>query len=154
MSILGNRAGDIYFNNANDFYEAIGYLASPGRVAFFEAEVPNDYRETAFQNQFPRQSYCLITQGTTSGGNPKKYTVQYRIYLESILNCPRTLKNNLGDGRDYAARINKSAFVEKLVENYGFKFGKRVVQNGFCIRDIISRNYPLYLVDFDRGYNL
>jgi hypothetical protein len=154
MSILGNRAGDIHFNNTHDLYEAIGYLASPGRVAFFEAEIPNDNRETAFRNQFPGQSYCLIIQGTTSGGNPMKYTVQYRIYLDSIVNCPQTLWNNLGNGRNCAARINKSAFVEKLVDEYGFKFGKGIVQNSVHIRSIISRKYPLYLVDFDRGYNL
>ena len=28
-------------NAKNDFFEAIGYLASPGRVGFFEAEVPS-----------------------------------------------------------------------------------------------------------------
>jgi len=154
MSILSGRAGDIIFSNENDFFEAIGYLASPGRVGFFEAEVPNDGREKAFQKQFSGQKYRLITQGTTSGGNPMKYGVQYRIYLNSIENSPQTLKNHLRDGRNYAARINKSAFVEKLVENYGFKFGYRVVQNSTDIRAIVSRKYPFYLADFDRGYNL
>jgi len=154
MSILGGRAGDIIFSNDNDFFEAIGYLASPGRVAFFEAEVPNDGRVIAFQNQFPGQSYRPITQGVTSGGNPMKYSVQYRIYLKSIKNCPQTLRRRLGDGRNNAARINKSAFVEKLVEEYGFKFGYGIVQNSAHIRAIVSANHPLYLADFDRGYNL
>jgi hypothetical protein len=155
MSILGGRAGDIIFSNDNDFIEAIGYLASPRHVAFFEAEVPNDGRVIAFENQFPMQSCRQITQGVTSGGNPMKYGVQYRIYLKSMKNCPQTLKSCLGAGRNNnVARINKSAFVEKLVENYGFKFGYRVVQNSTDIRAIVSRKYPLCLADFDRGYNL
>jgi len=83
-----------------------------------------------------------------------KYGVQYRIYLNSIDNCPQTLKSHLGDGRDYIARINKSAFVEKLVEKYGFQFGYGIDQNSTDIRAIVSRKYPLCLADFDRGYNL
>lgn len=154
MSTLGGRAGDIIFSNNNDFFEAIGYLASPGRVGFFEAEVPSNGREKAFKNQFPRQRYRQITQGVTSGGNPMKYGVQYRIYLNSIENCPQTLKSHLRDGRNYAARINKSAFVEKLVEKYGFKFGYGIVQNSTHIRAIVSAKHPLYLADFNRGFNL
>ena len=154
MSILGVRAEDIIFSNDKDFFEAIGYLASLGRVGFFEAEVPNDGREKAFQNQFPTQVCRQITQGVTSGGNPMKYGVQYRIYLKSIKNCPQTLKSHLRDGRNYAARINKSAFVEKLVEKYGFEFGYGIVQNGNRIRSIVSEKHPPYLADFDRGYNL
>lgn len=154
MSILGGRAGNIIFSNDNDFFEAIGYLASPRHVAFFEAEVPNDGRVIAFENQFPMQKCRKITLGVTSGGNPMKYGVQYRIYLNSIDNCPQTLKSHLGDGRDYAARINKSAFVEKLVEKYGFQFGYGVDQDSTRIRSIVSTKHPLYLADFDRGYNL
>ena len=154
MSTLGGRAGDIIFSNNNDFFEVIGYLASPRRVGFFEAEVPSNGREKAFEKKYPGQSYRQITQGVTSGGNPMKYGVQYRIYLNSIENCPQTLKSHLRDGRDYAARINKSEFVEKLVEKYGFKFGYGVVQDSAHIRAIVSANYPLYLADFDRGYNL
>lgn len=154
MSILGDRAEDIIFSNDNDFFEAIGYLASPERVDFFEAEIPSDGRVIAFQKQFPGQSYRQITQGVTSGGNPMKYSVQYRIYLGSIKNCPQTLKSCLGVGRNNVARINKSAFVEKLVEKYGFKFGYGVVQDSAHIRAIVSANHQLYLADFDRGYNL
>ena len=100
MTILSNRAEDIIFSNDHNFFEAIGYLASPGRVNFFEAEVPNDGREADFKIQFPGQNYRPIAQGTTSGGNPMKYNVQYRIYLKSITNCPRTLRSNFGTGRD------------------------------------------------------
>jgi len=154
MSALGGSAGDIIFSNNNDFFEAIGYLASPGRVGFFEAEVPSNGREKAFEKKYPGQNYRQITQGVTSGGNPMKYGVQYRIYLNSIENCPQTLKSHLRDGRDYAARINKSAFVEKLVEKYGFKFGYGVVQDSDHILAIVSANHPLYLADFNRGFNL
>jgi len=154
MNILDGRAGDIIFSNDNDFFEAIGYLASPGRVDFFEAEVPSGGRTIAFQKQFPGQNCRQITQGITSGGNPMKYSVQYRIYLGSIKNCPQTLKSCLGVGRNNVARINKSAFVEKLVEKYGFTFGYGIVQNSADIRAIVSTNHQSYLADFDRGYNL
>lgn len=99
MSILGNKAQSIIFSNQKEFFEAIGFLAKPGRVAFLEAEVPQDGKHLVFQKQFPGQIYSPITQGNTSGGNPMKYGVQYRIYLNSIEGCPITLKNNLGQGR-------------------------------------------------------
>jgi hypothetical protein len=125
-------------------------------VGYFEAEVPDEYDIIdEFQAQFPGQAFRPITQGDTSSGNPMKYGVQYRIYLNNIDDCPPSLMQNIGRGLShYVARINKSLFVEKLVDHFGFQFGHGLAQDAVLIREIVQTNYPAYFGDFERGYNL
>lgn len=151
MGILGPRALDINVSD-RDFCYILGYLATPGRVGFIEAQIPED-RVWEFQRAYPGQEYYPITQGETSGGNIMKQGCQFRIYFDRINNCPKELVPFLGKGNTgYVMRINKGAFIEKIVENYGFCFGH--VQNPVRIRSQIQTRHPMHLADFDAGYNI
>ena len=49
--LLGDRAQTIHFKTYADLFEAIGYMATPGRVSSVEAEIPTDGRDTDFENK-------------------------------------------------------------------------------------------------------
>lgn len=151
MGILSDRAQDIIVSEA-DFCYILGYLASPGRVGFIEAQIPED-KIQLFKNEYPGQEYYPITQGETSGGNTMKQGIQFRIYFNNINNCPSVLLPYLGEGNTgYVKRINKGKFIEKIIEKYGFKFGH--YQDAKTIRDNIIKYHPLNINDFDRGYKM
>lgn len=151
MGIMGNRALDIDVC-PEQFCLILGYLASPGRIGFIEAQIPED-KESQFENYYPNQEYYPITQGRTSGGNAMKQGSQFRIYLNNIHNCPSALLPFIGEGNAaYCKRINKGRFIEKIVENYGFQF--RHIQDVECIRHKVQERYPQYINYFDQGYNL
>ncbi len=151
MGIMGNRALDIDVS-PEELCLILGYLATPGRIGFIEAQIPED-KESQFENSYPNQEYYPITQGRTSGGNTMKQGSQFRIYLNNIDNCPNVLLPYIGEGNSaYFKRINKGRFIEKIVENYGFRFGH--VQDSSDIRENVQRRYPEFLNYFDQGYNL
>jgi hypothetical protein len=148
--LLGERAQTIDFRNSHDLFEAIGYLAYPGRILSFEAEVPIDGRDEAFERLFPGQTYRPITVNNTPSGLPSKMGPQFRINMASIKNCPEVLQRNTGSGNgNCVARINRSKFVISLVERYGFRFGS--TQNTEEIRHIAEDQG--FLEDFEKGYN-
>ena len=151
MGILGPRALDINVSD-RDFCHILGYLATPGRVGFIEAQIPED-RVYEFTRAYPGQEYYPITQGETSGGNTMKQGCQFRIYFDRIRNCPEVLEPFLGQGNSaYVKRINKGAFIEKIVEHYGFNFGHS--QNPADIRRRVEVRYPMHVDAFDAGYNI
>lgn len=151
MALLGPRALDIEVSTA-DFCLILGYLCSPGRIGLIEAQIPEE-KASAFESEFPGKEYYPITKGITTGGDPMKRSHQLRIYFNNINNCPAVLLPFLGEGNSgYVKRINKGRFVEKIVRDYGFHFGKH--QNVTAIRALVSRLHPANLADFDRGYNL
>lgn len=150
MGILGNRALDIDVSE-KEFCLILGYLATPGRVGFIEAQIPEDKVEE-FTNNYSEKGYYPITQGETSGGNQMKQGCQFRIYFNNVNNCPCILKPYLGKGNGtYCKRINKGKFIEKIIENFGFRFGHN--QDVDLIREKVSRIYPQYMEDFDKGFN-
>lgn len=151
MGILGFRALDINVSE-EDFCMILGYLATPGRVGFIEAQIPED-RVWEFENCYPDQEYYPITQGETSGGNTMKQGCQFRIYFNNIRNCPAVLVPYIGEGNlAYCKRINKGRFIEKIVEHYGFRFGHH--QDAIQIRSCVCVRHPEYIDSFDYGYNL
>lgn len=148
MSLFSGRAKGIEFNSDADFFEAIGYLAKPGVLKHFEAQVP-DEKVAQFEVEFPNQtSYSISTENLTSGGNVMKTGVQLRIYLGHTSNIPRSLKPHIVKGN----RINRGLFAEKLMSDFGFDIG--FGQNPAKIRRIVQTNHPTYLTDFDRGFSL
>lgn len=150
-SFIGARSGFIDFNSDDELFEVVGYLAKPGRLAGIWAEIPNDDRETDFKRLFPGQTYMPITLTTTTGGQPSKYSPQFRINLGDMTNCPAILKPAIGKGlgASVVGRINKSKFVVQLVHFFGFQFGN--TQNISAIRNKVAE-YG-YTNAFNRGYN-
>lgn len=150
-SLLGPRAQTIIVPNEAKMFEIVGYIARPGRVGSFEAEVPADGRDDVFEELFPGQTYRPIAMGDTPSGMPNKLSSQFRINFSNLRNCPDILRNNMGAGNGgCVGRINKSKFVLTLVEKYGFRFGD--TQNVSEIRKIAERKG--YIEDFERGYSL
>lgn len=148
--LLGDRAKTIYVGSDAEMFELVGYMAAPGRVSSFEAEVPKDGRDKAFESLFPGQIYRPITMGDTPSGLPNKMGPQFRINFADVSNCPDALKNNMGQGNgSCVGRINKSRFVLDLVLNYGFQFGS--YQNTSQIKAIAKQRG--YLKEFEKGYN-
>lgn len=151
MPLLGNRASDINVSIA-DFCLILGYLSTPGRVGLIEAQIPEE-KAFIFEREFPEEPYYPITQGETTGGYAMKQGCQLRIYFNNVRNCPAVLAPHLkaGTGK-YIRRINRGKFIEKIVKNYGFRFGE--YQNVADIRGEVLRHHPANIADFDRGYNL
>lgn len=148
-ALVGDRAQTISVNSEAEMFEIAGYMATPGRVNSFEAEVPKDGRDKTFESMFPGQTYRPIEMSFTPSGMPNKLSPQFRINFLSTRNCPSVLLRNMGKGNgSCVARINKSRFVLEMVQHYGFKFGDQ--QDIVAIREIASKNG--YLEDFERGY--
>ena len=117
----------------------IGYLAQEGVVKEITAEVPLRISDE-FQEKYGIKPYIIKSD--------KKYSVQYRIYLTDPDSAPPALKEAL----DYKyQRLNDSAFVEELVDKYGFTFfGKQNCQ------EIVSHAKLLQADSYDsflEGYN-
>lgn len=149
--LLGPRSETIYVKNDSQMFELVGYIAAPGRVKSFEAEVPRDGRDKIFEEHFPGQTYRPIELGYTPSGMPNKVAPQFRINFLNTDNCPDVLKPCLRAGNSSCvARINRSRFVLTLVQHYGFQFGD--YQDIERIRNIaISKGH---LDDFNNGYQL
>ena len=147
--LLGERAQSIAVRSESEMFELVGYIASPGRVGSFEAEVPCDGRDETFERMFPGQTYRPIEMGETPSGMPNKLSPQFRINFIKLDNCPTLLKNNMGKGNGACVgRINKSRFVLELVQRYGFRFGD--TQDVAAIRRIAENRG--FLKDFEKGY--
>ena len=151
LPLLGPISQTIYFESDAELFEAIGYMARPGRVSSIEAEVPRDGRDDTFEALFSGKKYRHIELGDTPSGMPNKLSPQFRSNFVSVFNCPKTLKANMGEGNGgCVGRINKFRFVMDMVQNYGFKFSN--YRNVSTIRKVAdSRGY---LSDFERGYSL
>lgn len=149
MGILGARALDINMTD-EQLCEVLGYLATPGRIGYIEAQIPED-RAWEFESEYPGQAYYPIVQGYTTGGNIMKQGCQFRIYFNNIENYPPVLGDKFGQGTGaYVARINKGAFIEKIILKYGFQFGH--IQNPDLIHQKVIYYFPQYDEAFRRGY--
>ena len=147
--LLGRRAQDIVFSRKEDFYEVLGYLAKPGRIVFFQAELPSD-KTDAFEKLFPGQDYSTIAESYGKGGLITKQGCQFRINLSNVDNCPSLLKPHISEKEGhYVGRINRSKFALRLVQNNGFRFGRSQDVN-----EIRSKVPSKYINSFERGLNL
>ncbi len=147
--LLGKKSEDIIFDSDEEFYEAIGYLAKPGRIAFYQAEITED-KEKQFVKLFPNQYYKVIKTNYGKDGKVTKQGCQFRINLNNIYNCPSFLLRNINQNeRSWAGRINRSKFALRLVQNNGFSFGYS--QDFENIKKFVPQKY---IDSFMRGYNL
>lgn len=144
--VLTNRAMDI-ITSEEELCFILGYLATPGRIKYIEAQVPYG-KETKFQNAYPGQNYDEMK--LTSD----KQSFQFRIILAYNGNCPSALANALtsGGGAFYNNCISRGRFVEKIINEYGFEFFN--TPNGMVIRNQVARRHPGCVQFFDDGYRV
>ena len=116
----------------------IGYLAQEGVVKSITAEVPLRMA-SEFHEQYGINPYIIKSD--------KKQGVQYRIYLTDPDSAPPILKNALDIER---GRLNDSAFVKELVDNYGFTFFAK--QNSQLIQEKAKRLSPNEYDSFLNGF--
>lgn len=148
MSLFSGHAKGIDFNSEGDFFEAVGYLAKPGVLSQFEAQVPEE-KIAEFVAKLPGQDYYPIsTENLTSGGNIMKTGVQLRLYFGDMVNMPISLSAHVVNQN----RINRGLFAEELLSEFGFTVGFE--QDAARISRIVQMNYPNYITDFERGYKL
>lgn len=105
---------------ADEFYYTLGWLAK--HVGTITAKMP-DYLESAFVKHFGDVEH--VTVDSTKVG-PAGYTSQWRLSMEASLkntkNIPATLAEYLSQS---GKKVSKTSFVWSLVDDYGFKFGKK-----------------------------
>jgi uncharacterized protein (DUF885 family) len=65
-----------------------------------------------------------ITDGKTSGGHPKKYGDEYRMYIKSLVNCPPFLAGECKSAsKPYKARIGGNAAIKAIMDYGGLVIG-------------------------------
>lgn len=146
MGVLTSRASDIYLSD-QELCEAMGYLATPGRMLRIEAQVPYG-KDAIFQREYPGQDYYPML------ATSDKQSFQLRIMMNSTNHCPSFLRSEItaGGGNSSAGCISRGKFVERIVGEFGFEFTVDT-QNVNRIRSLVLARFPMYIADFDRGYN-
>jgi hypothetical protein len=102
----------------SDFYYALGWMTK--YVGTVSADIP-DYLEDWFIKRFgpEAQKRVIDTTRATSGGNSMKWNPSFSISFKKPENIPISIQTLMAKNK-----INNTAFVFDLVENYGFVFGK------------------------------
>lgn len=143
--VLTNRAMDIDCSEQELCY-MLGYLATPNRIKCIEAQVPYG-KENVFEHSYPGQHYEHMK--STSD----KQSFQFRIILNYNGNCPDAIWDALTDGAGGIDNcISRGRFVERIINEYGFEFFN--APNARYIRNIVAANHPMFIDDFDDGYDI
>ena len=144
--VLTNRAMDIETTEEELCY-ILGYLATPGRIKYIEAQVPYG-KEEKFRRAYRGQHFDKMK--STSD----KQSYQFRIILNYNGNCPQVLKEALtvGGGSFKNNCISRGRFVEKIINEYGFRFFD--APDEVLIRQNVESRHPEYIDAFDEGYNI
>lgn len=145
MGVLTGRATDIYLTD-EQLCEAIGYLATPGRLIRIEAQVPYG-KERIFEKNYPEQQHYSMLPTSD------KQSFQLRIMLNNANNCPPFLASEItyGGGFTGAGCISRGLFVERLVERFGFRFTVGNQDVGL-IRECVRAHFPSLMQYFDKGF--
>lgn len=118
-SLLDN-AGKKATTAADDFYWTLGWLAA--HVGTITAKMP-DFLENSFVKYFGDVEHTTVD--STKVG-PSGFTSQWRLSMEASLvkakEIPATLSAYLNPA---GKKLSKTSFVWSLVDDYGFKFGKK-----------------------------
>lgn len=104
----------------DEFYWTLGWLAK--HVGTLTAKMP-DFLEASFIKHFGEVEHTTVD--STKVG-PAGYTSQWRLSMEASLvkakEIPATLSKYLNPT---GKKLSKTSFIWKLVDDYGFKFGKK-----------------------------
>lgn len=144
--VLTERAMDIITSEQELCY-ILGYLATPGRIKYIEAQVPYG-KENMFINAYPDANYDEMKMTSD------KQSFQFRIILNYNGNCPVALENALtsGGGSFYRNCISRGRFIERIINEYGFEFFN--APNQIVIRNKVDKKHPDFIEDFNAGYNI
>ena len=105
---------------ADEFYYALGWLAA--HVGTITAKMP-DYLESAFVKHFGDVEHTVVD--STKVG-PAGYTSQWRLSMEASLKKADTIPAMLADYLSQnGKKVSKTSFVWSLIDDYGFKLGKK-----------------------------
>lgn len=137
----------IVWPSEDDKFEAIGYLAKPGVINFIEATVPAD-KSKKFMKEYAG-SHSIEFPYITKAGS--KFGYQFRIYLNDIEGCPEFLASQLDE--KYKSRINDTAFIAELVNDYGFRF-TRQAQDFERIMELVRIKAGNNIKSFMKGYRV
>lgn len=142
--VLTGRAMDIFCSEQELCY-ILGYLATPNRIKYIEAQVPFG-KEEIFESAYPGQYYEHMKETSD------KQSFQFRIILNYNGNCPDIIMNVLSDGAGgYNNCISRGKFIERIINEYGFEFLKSA---DVCkIKKIVTIEHPMYVRDFEDGYD-
>jgi hypothetical protein len=141
----------------NEFFEALGYLASPNRICKLDVELPAT-KEQAFKAKYAglsglvsnvdQHNFYLWPKGTN------KWSIELRIYFsaDNRNNIPIAIRDMV-----VSPRFSKSAHNRRINNN---KFIWELIKYGFLLRDnqeadrIRNRVPDRFLPDFERGFSL
>lgn len=137
----------IVWPSEEDKFEAIGYLAKPGVINFIEATVPAD-KSKKFLKEYVGKHSIEFPYITKAGS---KFGYQFRIYLNDTEGCPEFLVSQLDE--KYKNRINDTAFISELVNDYGFCF-TRQEQDFERILELVKINAGSKIKSFMKGYRV
>ena len=130
------------FRKEDEFYYALGWLANHNGA--ISATIP-DYLEKAFIKQFGSDATYKSVDSSrlTSNGHSMQWTFSFKANLKKAEQIPAFLTPYLGStGKSIAS----TSFIWTLVDDYGFKFGKK--QDIEKIRSHVPANY---LASFEAG---
>jgi seryl-tRNA synthetase len=117
-NLINNREKKI--SKADEFYYTLGWLAK--HVGTITAKMP-DFLEASFVKHFGEVEHTVVD--STKVG-PAGYTSQWRLSMEASLkkaeNIPATLTDYLNPA---GKKVSKTSFIWSLIDDYGFKFGKK-----------------------------
>lgn len=117
-ALATNREKNI--TKADEFYYALGWLAT--HIGTITAKMP-DYLEAAFVKHFGDVEHTVVD--STKVG-PAGYTSQWRLSMEASLKKAETIPAMLADYLSQnGKKLSKTSFVWSLIDDYGFKFGKK-----------------------------
>lgn len=117
-NLINNREKKI--SKADEFYYTLGWLAK--HVGTITAKMP-DFLEASFVKHFGDVEHTVVD--STKVG-PAGYTSQWRLSMEASLkkaeNIPATMADYLNPA---GKKVSKTSFIWSLIDDYGFKFGKK-----------------------------
>lgn len=138
-NLVNNRE---HLTEAEEFYYSLGWLAN--HTGTIVAKMP-DYLENAFVKHFGDMERTVVD--STKVG-PSGYTSQWRLSMEVSLKKADNVPSYLSDYLNPTGKkVSKTSFVWSLIDDYGFKLGKK--------QDVVDimRCVPIeYIPTFNEGY--
>lgn len=131
-------------NVSSELYYSIGWLAK--HIGTLSAAMP-DYLEAAFTRHFGAEAphRAVDSSKRTVNGFPTQWALSFKASLPKAAEIPATLTQYLNTT---GTAIANTSFLWELVDNHGFKFGKK--QDIDHIRSMVP---SVHIEAFEEGFN-